>query len=197
MIPVLITTPDGNFIVFIANDPAVAGNTLIYLRNMQAGTNLVVSVDENNQTPTAATCGFAGSRSDWPICSVFVCSGANMTTNPVTKPSDMHIYLRDTQNGITQMIEVDTNGTGVGAATSAFAMRQDGQLVAFDNISASLVPNDCNRDSDVFVRNPAQRAPRSWMFSASSGTSFFDTKRAQRSFFHVGEHKRTLGCFFQ
>ncbi len=146
----LATTPDGNFIAFIANGTGF--NTLIYLRNMQAGTNILVSVNQTGGVPTTAT-------SDAPTVDptgryvAFTFSGTSpLTANSVLSAFASQLYLRDVQAGQTAMIGLSTNGVGVGAPYG-YVMSDNAQFFSFDSANSGLVPNDNNRSVDVFVED--------------------------------------------
>jgi hypothetical protein len=145
-------TPDGRFVAFVANTNVfLSGNTIIYLWDAQTGKNTLVSSDRSTGLPVAGVC-------DTPVVNptgryvAFFCSAiaSNLATNTLVGWS--HLYVRDTQAGSTQLIDADANGVGVGIG-STFAMSADGRLVAFDLANENLVPNDRNRDNDVFVRD--------------------------------------------
>ena len=42
----------------------------------------------------------------------FVSTATNLVANTLT--GDWHVYLRDLQAGVTQLLDADTNGAGVG-----------------------------------------------------------------------------------
>jgi Tol biopolymer transport system component len=146
----LSMTPDGRFIAFVGNLPVASTTTnAIYVWDAQTGTNTLVSVSLDNVTPANGIC-------DSPVISAngqfvaYTSSATNLTTN--TLAGDRHVYFRDLQAGITQLLDADTNGTGVGVdATTVPAMSADGSVVAFD--SANLLPDNRHLVHDVFTRN--------------------------------------------
>jgi len=42
----------------------------------------------------------------------FISSATNLVTN--TLAGDFHVYVRDLQSGVTQLLDADANGVGVG-----------------------------------------------------------------------------------
>jgi Tol biopolymer transport system component len=149
-------TPDGRFVAYVAT---VGSNSLtsttIYLWDAQTGTNTLVSPDQNTGLPANGIC-------DYPVVSTngryvaFLSSGTDLTTNPLI--NNDHLYLRDVQAGSTALVDVDTNGMGSSvSAVTVPSMTGDGSIVAFDAPDGSIVANDRNHDTDIFVRNlPAQ-----------------------------------------
>ena len=145
-------TPDGRFIAFVANTNGTSGitTTCIQLWDAASGIPTLVSGDLGNQVPTNSVC-------DWPVVDdsgrfvAFASNAGNLVTNSLT--GEYHLYLRDTQTGGTRLLDADTNGAGSLVSPAAIPrLSAQAGFVAFDCGDSSLVPNDCNRDSDVFVR---------------------------------------------
>src|ERR1017187_5984734 len=110
----LAMTPDGRFTAFVANIGNASGtNTAIFLWDAQTGTNTLVSARLDNSGPANGFC-------DSPVVSfngqfvAFVSSATNLVTN--TLAGAWHVYLRDLQTGVTQLLDADTNGVGTGVA---------------------------------------------------------------------------------
>ena len=145
-------TPDGRFIAFIANANGTSGtNTCIQLWDAVSGISTLVSGDLSNQVPTNSVC-------DWPVVDdsgrfvAFASNAGNLVSNSLT--GEYHLYLRDTQAGGTRLLDADTNGVGSLVSPAAIPrLSAQAGFVAFECGDGSLVPNDCNRDSDVFVRD--------------------------------------------
>ena len=143
----LAMTPDGRFSAFVAN---VSGtNTAIYLWDAQTGTNTLVSANLNNSGPANGFC-------DSPVVSAngqfvaFVSTATNLIANALA--GAWHVYLRDLQAGVTQLLDADTNGVGTGVApTLAPALSADGSVVAFD--SANLLSDNRHLNYNVFARD--------------------------------------------
>ncbi len=143
-------TPDGRFIVFVANGTGGSGsNTVVYEWDAQAGTNVLVSADLNNALPTGGIC-------DSPVVDAsgqhiaFLSSSTNLTSNTLAGP--FHLYLRDTQAATTRLMDVDTNGVGAGVGpTMVPSLSSDGRFVAFESASGGLVANDLNHNIDLFI----------------------------------------------
>jgi uncharacterized repeat protein (TIGR01451 family) len=146
---------DGRFIVFHANSPLVPEdtneNTDVYVRDVQTGTTVLVSV---------ALDGTAGNNSSF-IQDIsgdgrfvaFVSSATNLIANDANG-STADVYVRDLQIGATELVSVGTDGTQ--AEIGFFdvpAISADGRFVAFSTFT-SLVPEDTRAFSlDIYLRD--------------------------------------------
>jgi Tol biopolymer transport system component len=146
-------TSDGRFIAFVANTNSTSGitTTCIQLWDAASGSSTLVSGDSGNQVPTNSVC-------DWPVVDdsgrfvAFASNAGNLVSNSLT--GEYHLYLRDTQTGGIRLLDADTNGIGSLVSPAAIPrLSAQAGVVAFECGDSSLVPNDCNRDSDVFVRD--------------------------------------------
>ena len=144
-------TPDGRFIVFVANAGVSGSNTVIYVWDAQTGTNTLVSADLSNALPAGGIC-------DSPVIDssgryiAFLSSATNLTADALT--GAFHFYRRDTQANTTRLVDMDTNGVGVGVGpTTVPSLSSDGRFVAFECADGGLVANDNNHDYDTFVRD--------------------------------------------
>jgi Tol biopolymer transport system component len=145
-------TPDGRFIAFVATNKAPAG-TSVQLWDAQTGTNILVSVAQDGSFPT-------NTLSDTPVLSpdgrfvVFVSNATNLVSNTIS--NGFHIYLRDVQAGLTQLVDTDTNGIGsTDNAGTIPSLSADGRLVVFSSPDGQLISADNNRALDVFLRDSA------------------------------------------
>ncbi len=144
----LAMTPDGRFTAFVAYVGNVFGtNTAIYLWDAQTGTNTLVSAKPDNSGPANGLC-------DSPVVSsngqfvAFISNATNLVAN--TLVGDWHVYRRDLQAGVTQLLDANTNGVGVGVtSTMVPALSTDGSVVAFD--SANLLPDNRHLNYNVFA----------------------------------------------
>ena len=124
-------------------------NTAIYLWDAQTGLNTLVSSNQDNSGPANGFC-------DSPVVSsngqfvAFVSNATNLVANTLT--GDWHIYRRDQQAGVTQLLDADTNGVGVGVAMSMVpALSADGSVVAFDTVN--LLSDNRHLNDNVFALN--------------------------------------------
>ena len=143
-------SPDGRFVVFVATN-RTTGCLSVQLWDAQAGSNLLVSAALDGSYPT-------NSVSDTPAVSpdghfvVFLSNATNLVTNAVA--SGFHIYRRDVQAGVTQLVDADTNGVGsINPVMTAPTMSADGRLVTFASADDGLVNGYKNGPLDAFVRD--------------------------------------------
>jgi hypothetical protein len=146
----LSLSPDGRFVAYVVNNfttSTIATTNSIYLWDAQTGTNTLVSISLDNVTPANGLC-------DAPVVSsngqfvAFISSASNLVTN--TLAGDYHGYVRDLQAGVTQLLDADTNGVGVGVDSTAVpAISADGSVVVFD--CANLLPDNRHQIRDVFI----------------------------------------------
>jgi hypothetical protein len=144
----LSLSPDGRFVAYVANGFTT---NAIYLWDAQTGTNTLVSISLDHVTPANGLC-------DAPVVSsngqfvAFISSASNLVTN--TLAGDYHVYVRDLQAGVVQLLDADTNGVGVGVDSTAVpAISADGSVVVFD--CANLLPDNRHQIRDVFIHTVA------------------------------------------
>ena len=144
---------DGRFVIYVATNNAPVSSTSVQLWDALSGTNVAVSVTQTGSLP-------ANTISDNPSISpdgrfvVFLSNATNLVANAVSNGS--HIYLRDLQNGLTQLIDADTNGIdSTDNLGAALALSADAQAVVFDSPDGNLVSGDNNGSLDVILRDVA------------------------------------------
>jgi Tol biopolymer transport system component len=144
----LSMTPDGRFVAYVAGSPSASS---IYCWDAQSGTSTLVSVSSDNSTPAIGIC-------DSPVISAngqfvaFTSTGTNLVNNSLA--GSCHVYIRNLLAGVTQLLDADTNGVGVGVdATTVPVMSADGSVVAFD--CANLLSDNRHLVHDVFTRGAA------------------------------------------
>ena len=142
----------GRYIAYVATTLFGGTNySSVHLWDGQSATDTLVSVATDSSFPT-------NTFSDTPVLSpdgryvAFLSTATNLTTNVVL--AGTHVYLRDMQMSVTELIDVDTNGVGsvncIGAVPS---LSTNGQNVAFTAPDGGLVALDNNLALDVFLRN--------------------------------------------
>ena len=143
----LAMTPDGRFTAFVANTSGTS--TAIYLWDAQTGTNVLVSAKLDNSGPANGLCESPVVSSNGQFVA-FTSSATDLVTNILAE--GWHVYLRDMQAGVTQLLDADTNGVGAGVTpTMAPALSADGSVVAFD--AANLLPDNRHLNYNVFARD--------------------------------------------
>lgn len=146
-------SPDGRFIAFVANTNSSlpSTNSCVLLWDASTGTFSLMSGNTNGLIAPNSICDQPRVTADGRFVA-FASSATNLTSN--TLVGDYHLYLRDTQAGVTTVLDTDTNG--VGSLLNPVATLQitpDGHFAAFDCGDGNLVANDRNRSSDIFLRD--------------------------------------------
>lgn len=150
-ISTLDMTPDGRFVVFVANTNGVPGTTCVLMWDGQTGLTTLVSADLSGRASTNATCDSPSLDTSGRFVA-FLSSATNLVTNSVSP--GYHLYVRDVQAGMTTLVDADTNGIGTAVSPSTVPrLNGDATIVAFESPDASLVANDRNRDYDVFAHD--------------------------------------------
>ena len=152
-------TPNGRFVVFdseatnlVALPVGGAGQTQVYLRDLQTGTTELISVN------AAGSAGGNASSTGTAISTdgryVLFGGAANDLGSGLTAGRN-NVFLRDRQAGTTVLVSRNLAATGNGNGHSfARAMSANGRYVAFDSEANDLVTGDDNGFlSDVYVRD--------------------------------------------
>lgn len=127
----------------------------IFIRDRLANFTQLVSVDTNGTAPANVNCAPVAVSTNGQFV-LFESSAGNLAaevaglTNPVSAAG---IYLRDVVNGITTLVNADTNSPLGIAPFSTSTMTPDGLYVAFSTRANELAPGDSNLISDIYVRN--------------------------------------------
>jgi hypothetical protein len=154
---------DGRFIAFqstandlVANDPQRAGATDemdIFVRDMQAGTTSLVSVNRAGTASGNALSRFPSMSADGRFIA-FGSFATDLTDNDSNSYHD--VYVRDRSAGTTTLVSVNRTGATSNNPSNAIgipAISADGRFVAFASLASDLVANDTNSRIDVFLRD--------------------------------------------
>src|SRR5260221_358848 len=114
-----------------------------------------VDVDSNGAE------GMGGGDLPWPSSSVVSADGRYVAfmSSSILAPGDTNanwdVYLRDRQNGTTELVSVDSSGAVGNGFSGLFGIciSPDGRFVAFESRASNLVPGDTNGARDVFLRD--------------------------------------------
>lgn len=120
----------------------------VFVRDLQAGTTTLVSVDQNGQPGG----GFQPVISADGRHVAFQSAGANLVPGDTNGAVD--VFVRDLDAGTTRLASVNAAGTGSGNGASHHpALSADGRIVAFESDASDLVAGDANGATDVLVRD--------------------------------------------
>ncbi len=147
-------SPDGRFVVFIsaatnlvAND--TNGERDVFVHDRKTGTTERVSVDDSGNEANGLS--FGASVSSGGRYVAFHSLASNLVANDTNDQGD--VFVRDRQTGTTQRVSVDSAGNqAMNWDSDDPSISADGRFVAFHSV-ASLVANDTNGWTDVFVHD--------------------------------------------
>ena len=144
---------DGRYVVYRSFLPGGSGIWFdVFIHDRQTGLTELVSVDSTGA-------GGGNNDSDFPTVTpdgryVTFQSRATNLGGPVDTNNSPDIFVRDLQNGTTEMVSVDPSGApGNNFSYGPPAISDDGRYVAFASDASSLVPGDTNGKTDTFLRN--------------------------------------------
>jgi hypothetical protein len=146
-------TPDGRFIAFVANNNNTSGNnTCIRVWDGLTGQTTLASDGLGQFIVADSVCGWPTIDSSGRFVA-FLCSGSNNIAVNVSMNA-YHLYVKDMQAGTTKLISKAINGVPQGVSfTTLSCLATGGQYIAFEAPDGNLVPNDSNRDEDVFLHD--------------------------------------------
>jgi hypothetical protein len=152
-----VITPGGRFVVFnsgasdlVANDNN--GTNDVFLRDLQAGTTTLVSVNRFGTNSGNQSSAVASVSADGRYVA-FQSNASDLVAND-TNGKFVDVFVRDIQMGVTTLVSVNKTGTGSGNNGSGHPwISADGRFVVFESGASDLVANDTNADNDVFVRD--------------------------------------------
>ncbi|MBE0683700.1 MAG: PD40 domain-containing protein [Anaerolineales bacterium] len=145
---------DGRFVTIdsdasnlVADD--TNGQTDVFLRNLQLGTTVRVSVDASGGQANGGS-GTSAVSADGRYV-VFESSASNLVADDNNNFID--IYVKDMQSGAVTRVSVDSSGAQANGNSSYPSISGDGRFVAFSSEASNLVPNDLNGAGDIFVHD--------------------------------------------
>jgi Tol biopolymer transport system component len=148
----LTMTPDGRFVVFVANNGTVAGSNSCLVRwDCETEQGKFVSLDPEGNLPASGDCLFPATDATGRFI-VFFDRGMQLVTNALS--GEWQLYMRDMDQDQTSCISSDDYGrTTPVFPTSKPELTADGTIVVYEGFDATLVPWDSNRAYDIFARN--------------------------------------------
>ena len=123
----------------------------VFVRDLVAGTNLLVSVNNNGMTGSGASHNSVMTPDGRYVA--FVSAVSNLVTGDVNGIED--VFIRDLQMGTTALVSVgatSTGSTGVPSASEMPDISADGRYVAFYSTATNLVPG-VSTAGEVYVRD--------------------------------------------
>ena len=127
----------------------------VFVRDRSTGQTNRVSVTSSGAQAEAGPDPFGGSTEGAISASgryvVFVSDAPNLVAGDTNRTRD--IFLHDRSTGATTRVSVSSSGRQANGSSEFPAISADGRFVAFQSLATSLVAQDTNGLSDVFVRD--------------------------------------------
>ncbi|MGN6693498.1 MAG: DUF4214 domain-containing protein [Aquihabitans sp.] len=152
-------SPDGRYVLFVALEPLVPGDTNtkddVYLRDRKLQKTELVSL-ANDEKVADGDSGDFGSIPYMDISDdgryvVFDSEATNLLGAGGDTNNQPDVYWRDRKTGTT--VRVSQNGATAGNGSSLYpSMSADGMTVAFATFATNLTANDTNGKYDIAVR---------------------------------------------
>ena len=123
----------------------------VFVRDLQASTTTRVSVDSSgNQAESGA---WSSSISADGRYVAFSSKSPDLVPDDTNWGSD--VFVRDLQTNTTLRVSLNSNGEQGNSSRGSYypAISADGRYVAFESSASNLVPDDTNREADIFVRD--------------------------------------------
>ena len=157
---------DGRWIAFLSGATNLAGTTSglthTYVRDVVAGTAVLVSVDPNGNEANASSTRSAISPDGRYV--LFTSLASNLVPGDTNDTTD--VFRRDLHTGTTELISATSSGTVPVAASYSWlsnSFSADGRSVLFLSEGPNLIsPPDPNGRTDVFVRTCLPAEPESY-----------------------------------
>ena len=164
---------DGRFVSFDSDAGNLVsddtnGNTDVFLRNLQSGTTVRVSVDASGAQANNGSSASSISADGRFVA--FESDASNLTPGDTNGLTD--IFVKDVQTGAVIRVSVDSSGVEANGISSSASISGDGRYVAFISEANNLVPSDVNGVQDIFVHD-LQTGVTMWA-SANANASSFD-----------------------
>ncbi|MDQ2973364.1 MAG: hypothetical protein M3Q79_02695, partial [bacterium] len=146
---------DGRYVAFesIANN-LVAGDTNfaydVFLKDLQTGTTTRVSTDSSGAESNSSSGWLSISPNGRYVA--YYSDATNLVAGDTN--SQIDLFIKDTQTGITTRANTDSSGTqAVGGGSYYPSFSADGRYVVFQSTATNLVAGDTNALDDVFLKD--------------------------------------------
>ncbi|HYI52749.1 MAG TPA: FG-GAP-like repeat-containing protein [Microlunatus sp.] len=124
------------------------GSTDVFVRDLVVGSTVRVNVTDDEEETTGRVhlggVGDGGQVAFWSDAATLVPDDTNDAAD---------VFLRDTVDGTTSRVSVDSTGRQADGASTAASISPDGRHLLFVSEASNLITEDTNDVSDVFVRD--------------------------------------------
>ncbi len=147
---------DGRYVAFDSSaDNLVPGDT-------NASYDVFVHDRQNASTVRASVSWLGGAASGHSVSPKLSLDGRYLAFSSIAPDliafdsnDSADVFVRDLQSGVTERVSLDFNGLEGTGHSWLPSISDDGRVVAFSSLCATLVPADFNSVEDVFVRDRA------------------------------------------
>lgn len=143
-----VLSPDGNWVAFVRTRDGGGGLSDVYLQNLLNGRTLRVTRPIGEPQAGRPTIGGVSQDGRWVV---FDSIANNLIPGDGNNQNDVFRFFRETGETI-RVSGPGPNGGGNGES-SALGISPDGRLVLIASRANNLVPDDTNRESDIFVND--------------------------------------------
>jgi len=145
---------DGRYVAFASSAANLVDNDTngypdIFVRDREAGTTERVSVSSAGDQATGASFQCVISADGRFVA--FGSDAGNLVPDDTNDTGD--VFVRDRLAGTTERVSVSTEGAEGDNSSSYVSISLDGRFVAFESSASTLVPDDTNAQSDIFVHD--------------------------------------------
>lgn len=145
---------DGRYVAFesmgrLAKADQDAGTADVYVRDLDAGTTVLVSVARSGRQAH----GWAPAISDDGRLVTFTSKSAGLVRGDTNRQPD--VFVRNLARRTTTRVSVSSSGAQARGPSDDPGLSADGRLAVFSSKAGNLVRGDRNGEWDVFVRNRA------------------------------------------
>ena len=154
---------DGRFVSFRSNvntfapvtPPDTSGED-VFVLDRQTGEYRIINVNSEGQIDSATV--ESPRISDDGRFAVFPSFGTTLDPLVTTPPGFLHLYVHDTQEGLTQLAARSATGALPNNEVIGRAISPDGRWLGFSTDATNLVTPDNNQTRDIYIiRNPLVR----------------------------------------
>jgi Tol biopolymer transport system component len=145
---------DGRYVAFQSDASNLVGgdnnsHSDVFVRDLQAATTVIVSVDSNGMLGNADSYLPTMSRDGTHV--VFASDASNLVVGDTNLTAD--IFIHDLPSATTSRASISSGGFQGNHGCLTCSISADGRFVAFDSDSTNLVANDTNSVTDVFLND--------------------------------------------
>lgn len=167
---------DGRFVCFGSQATNLVPGTVpgihVYVHDRETGTTELIDVHpDGGSDPYASNPGPLSADGRFVT---FTSESTELVPLPDANGHGQDIFLRDRRTGITERVNVDSNGAQGNNGGEFQSISADGRFVAFSSWSTNLVAGDTNGKQDAFVHDRLTGRTTRWSVDSNGHESIGD-----------------------